>query len=224
MQPYPAEQNKTLGTLRGNDQDTQVVRFSNRDGLRHKLKKAAAAVLLLLVYFAAGKLGLRLASVNSSASPIWPPTGIALAALLILGYEFWPVILVGAFLVNITTTGTLPTSISIAFGNTLEALLGAYLVNRFAAGRQAMAHAANVFKFTLLGGLTCTAVSATVGVASLCLGHLAAWNQFSSVWLTWWLGDSTGALTWTPFLLLWMKRSDEFRRWRWWLEIAAFAA
>jgi PAS domain S-box-containing protein len=224
LQSYPAEPNNTLGTLPGNNQDTQVVRFPNRDGLKHQLKKGVTAVLLLLVYFAAGKLGLRLASVNSSASPIWPPTGIALAALLIFGYEFWPVILVGAFLVNITTTGTAPTSIAIAFGNTLEAFLGAYLVNRFAAGRQAMARAASVFKFTLLGGLTCTAVSATVGVTSLCLGHLAAWNQFSSIWLTWWLGDSTGALTWTPFLLLWMTRSDEFRRWRWWLEIGVFGA
>jgi integral membrane sensor domain MASE1 len=224
LQPYPAEQNKTLGTLRGNDQDTQVVRFSNRDGLKHQLIKGAVAVLLLLVYFAAGKLGLRLASVNASVSPIWPPTGIALAALLILGYEFWPIILIGAFLVNITTTGTLPTSISVAFGNTLEALFGAYLVNRFAAGRQAMVHVTSVFKFALLGGLTSTAVSATIGVTSLCLGHLAAWNQFSSVWLTWWLGDSAGTLTWTPFLLLWMTRSDEFRSWRWWLELAAFGA
>jgi PAS domain S-box-containing protein len=144
--------------------------------------------------------------------------------LLIFGYEFWPVILIGAFLVNITTTNALLTSISIAFGNTLEALLGAYLVNRFAAGRQAMAHVASVFRFALLGGLTSTAVSATIGVTSLCLGHLAAWNQFSSAWLTWWLGDSAGALTWAPFLLLWITRSDEFRRWRWWLELAAFGA
>jgi integral membrane sensor domain MASE1 len=87
-----------------------------------------------------------------------------------------------------------------------------------------MAHAASVFKFALLGGLNSTAVSATIGVTSLCLGHLTAWNQFSSAWLTWWLGDSAGALTWAPFLLLWMTRSDEFRNWRWWLELAAFGA
>jgi PAS domain S-box-containing protein len=222
--PHFAERNDTLATERGSDQEAPVVRFSNRDGLRRQLIKGAVAVLLLIVYFAAGKLGLRLASVNASVSPIWPPTGIALAALLIFGYEFWPVILVGAFLVNITTTDTLPTSLSIAFGNTLEALLGAYLVNRFAAGRQAMVHAASVFKFALLGGMISTAVSATIGVTSLCLGHLVTWNRFSSVWLTWWLGDSAAALTWTPFLLLWMTRSDEFRKWRWWLELATFAA
>lgn len=199
--------------------------FSIREVLsRSFIKKTAVAVLLLLLYVAAGRIGLRLASVSASVSPIWPPTGIALAALLIFGYEFWPVILIGAFLVNFTTSGVLPTSISIAFGNTLEALLGNYLVNRFAAGRQAMIHADSVFKFALLGGLTCTVVSATIGVTSLCLGHLVAWNQFSFVWLTWWLGDSAGALTWTPFLLLWATRSDEFRKWRWWLELAGFAA
>jgi PAS domain S-box-containing protein len=216
---------QNVGTAVGTDNTALIDTKFHRDApaLRF-LKKIAIAAGLLLIYFAAGKLGLRLASVNASVSPIWPPTGIALAALLIFGYEFWPVILIGAFLVNITTTSTLLTSISIAFGNTLEALLGAYLVNRFAVGRQAMAHVASVFRFALLGGLTSTAVSATIGVMSLCLGHLAAWNQFSSAWLTWWLGDSAGALTWTPFLLLWITKSDEFRRWRWWLELAAFGA
>lgn len=188
------------------------------------IKKTATAAILLLIYFAAGKFGLSLAFVNASASPIWPPTGIALAALLIFGYELWPVILIGAFLVNITTTGTIPSSIAVALGNTLEALLGAYLVRRFAGGRDAMNHPANVFKFAILGGLTSTAVSATIGVTSLCLTHLAAWSAFSSVWLTWWLGDSTGALTWTPLLLLWSTRSGDIRGRQRWLEMTAFAA
>src|SRR6266436_9440415 len=85
--------------------------------------------LLTLVYFIAGKFGLMLASLNASASPVWPPAGIALAALLLLGYRVWPVILVGAFLVNVTTAGNLATSFAIATGNTLEAVAGAWLVN-----------------------------------------------------------------------------------------------
>ncbi len=71
---------------------------------------------------------MRLAIINPSASSVWPPTGIALAALLILGYDVWPAILIGAFAVNMTTTGSVATSLGIAAGNTLEALLGAYLV------------------------------------------------------------------------------------------------
>src|SRR5205814_8381543 len=75
-----------------------------------------------------------LASLHASASPVWPPAGIALAALLVLGYRVWPAIFVGAFLVNLTTAGNVATSLAIASGNTLEAVCGAWLVNRFAGG------------------------------------------------------------------------------------------
>jgi hypothetical protein len=97
----------------------------------------ATWIVLAAVYALAGKLGLALAFVNPSASAVWPPTGIALAAILILGPRAWPGIFLGAFFVNETTTGSLSTSLAIAAGNTLEALVGAYLVNRFAGGRSA---------------------------------------------------------------------------------------
>src|SRR2546421_5635421 len=100
------------------------------------LRKLALLVLLAVIYLIAGKLGLRLAVVNPSATAVWPPTGIALAALLLAGYDVWPAIMVGAFLVNLTTTGAVPSAVAIAAGNTLEGLLGAYLVNRFARGRR----------------------------------------------------------------------------------------
>src|SRR2546425_1017245 len=95
----------------------------------------AANVILAAIYFFSGKFGLSLAFLNRSASPVWPPTGIALAAQLLFGYRLWPGILLGAFLVNLTTQGTIATTLSIAVGNTLEALAGAWLVNRFAKGR-----------------------------------------------------------------------------------------
>src|SRR3989441_12626560 len=98
------------------------------------LRKLALLVLLAVIYLIAGKLGLRLAFVNPSATAVWPPAGIALAALLVLGYPVWPAVFFGAFLVNIITAGSLPTSVGIAMGNTLEALPGCYLVNRFAHG------------------------------------------------------------------------------------------
>src|ERR1041385_1080779 len=102
--------------------------------------------VLTVIYFVAGKLGLMLASLHASASPVWPPAGIALAALVLLGCRFWPAIFVGAFLVNVTTAGNVATSLAIATGNTLEALIGAWLVNRFAGGT-------NVFD-RLEGGFT----------------------------------------------------------------------
>src|SRR2546426_10629880 len=81
---------------------------------------------LAAVYVLAGKLGLLLAFVHASATAVWPPTGIALAAFLLLGYRVWPGIFLGAFLVNLTTAGSVATTIGIATGNTLEGLAGAY--------------------------------------------------------------------------------------------------
>src|ERR1700719_5051280 len=91
-----------------------------------------ATVILAVVYFVAGKLSLKLAVVHASASAVWPPAGIALAALLLLGYRAWPAIFVGAFLVNFTTAGNVATSFGIALGNTLEAIFATWLVKRFA--------------------------------------------------------------------------------------------
>src|SRR5438874_10942198 len=90
--------------------------------------------ILSVIYFIAGKLGLLLASLHASASPVWPPAGIALAALLLLGYRAWPALFVGAFLVNVTTAGNVATAFGIATGQTLEALVGAWLGKRFAGG------------------------------------------------------------------------------------------
>src|SRR6202790_2559781 len=101
------------------------------------LKNVATVAGLAVVYFVAGKLGLQLAYVHASATPVWPCTGIAIAALLIFGYRVWPAIFAGAFFVNLTTAGTILTSLGIATGNTLEALAGCYLVIRFASGRNA---------------------------------------------------------------------------------------
>jgi integral membrane sensor domain MASE1 len=92
----------------------------------------ATLTVLTLVYFAAGRLGLSLAFINDSASAVWPPTGIALAALLVLGLGAWPAILAGAFLVNVTTSGAVLPSIAIAIGNTLEGVVGAWLIMRYA--------------------------------------------------------------------------------------------
>jgi diguanylate cyclase (GGDEF)-like protein len=168
-------------------------------------KELATLVVLAAVYFVAGKLGLRLAYVNASATPVWPCTGIALAAFLILGYRAWPAILAGAFLVNLTTAGTFATSLGIAAGNTLEGVVGCFLVNRFAAGRQVFERAQDIFKFAFLVAMVSTTVSATVGVTTLAVAGFASWNLYGPIWLTWWLGDAVGALVFTPLVLLWWE-------------------
>jgi diguanylate cyclase (GGDEF)-like protein len=172
-------------------------------GERARLRRLAWLALVCVGYIAAGKLGLSLAFQNPSATPVWPNTGIALASTLILGYRIWPAIFLGAFLVNVTTAGSAATCAGIAAGNTLEGVVGAYLLGRFAKGRQAFERLADVFKFAGLAAVASTTVSATIGVASLLLAGLAAGPGVGSIWLTWWLGDAVGALVVAPLLLLW---------------------
>ena len=169
------------------------------------LRDLLALAVLAAVYFGAGKLGLKFAFVNASATAVWPGTGIALAAFLILGYRAWPAILASAFLVNLTTAGSAATSLGIAVGNTLEGVVGYYLVSRFAGGHRAFERAQNVFKFAFLAGMVSTAVSASVGVSTLALAGFADWTRYSSIWSTWWIGDAVGAVVVTPFVLLWWE-------------------
>jgi len=172
------------------------------------------------VYIVAAKLSLRLASIHPSATPVWPPTGIAIVTLLALGSRFWPSILIGSFVVNITTVGTALTSLGIATGNTLEAVIAAYLVNRFANGRHAFERTWDILRFGLYAGVLSTMVAATFGVLSLSLGGFADWNQYWLIWRTWWLGDGAGALVFTPLLLLWAENPKPKWTERQWLEAA----
>src|SRR6266545_2859266 len=159
---------------------------------RERIARVIVAALLVALYFVAGKLGLTLAFVNASASAVWPPTGLAIAALLIFGVELWPAILIGALAVNLTTSGDVPSSIGISVGNTLEALIAARLATRFAGGRSAFERPQDVLRFTLIAA-GASAVGATIGVTSLGLTGLAPWSDLGPVWLTWWLGDLSGA-------------------------------
>jgi diguanylate cyclase (GGDEF)-like protein len=120
-----------------------------------------------------------------------------------LGRRFWPSIFAGAFIVNVTTTGSMASSLGIALGNTLEALVATALVTRFASGRHAFEKSLDVLRFGLYAGMMSTALAATIGVTSLTLGGFASWNQYGLNWRTWWLGDAAGALIFAPFLLLW---------------------
>lgn len=170
-------------------------------------KNSAAFILksglLFAVYLLSAKLGLKLAFVHASATAVWPPTGIAMAAFLVLGFRFWPAVFLGAFVANLTTAGNLATSFLIAAGNTLEGLAGAYLTARFAGGRNAFQKAQGIFKFVALAGILATTVSPTIGVTGLSLFGYAPWASYGAIWFTWWMGDMAGALIVAPLLLLW---------------------
>ncbi len=168
----------------------------------------ALIAILTVLYFIAGKFGLLFAKVNQSVSAIWPPTGIALAFVLMFGYRLWTGIFLGAFLVNFTMTGSLLTSVGIAFGNTLEALVAAYLINRFADGTEFKNSVGNTFRFIMFAGIIAPVIAAVIGCLSLLLTGFAVPNTLNYALFTWWLGDGTGALLLTPLIILWRRLSD----------------
>ena len=172
----------------------------------HPAVKVMAWVAIICAYFLAGKLSLGFASVHVSASPVWLPAGMAVALFLLLGFSIWPAILAGAFLVNITTAGSVFTSASIAVGNTLGGILGAWFVQKFAHGVHAFESPPDILKSAVLAGLLTPTVSATIGITSLTVGQYALPNEYAIIWLTWWLGDATGILIVTPAILLWAQR------------------
>jgi integral membrane sensor domain MASE1 len=165
-------------------------------------RNLATVALLTLAYYIVGRIGLRSATPNHSVTAIWLPAGISLAALLLRGKRVWPGIFIGTLLLSIKVTGIIPISIGFAIGNTLEALLGAYLVNKYANGVNAFFKARDVLRFVVFGGMLAPAFCATFGVSLLCLGGLARPTDFSMLWFVWWVGDMLGVLFLTPFLVL----------------------
>ena len=169
-----------------------------------------------VAYFVSAKVGLLLALINPSATPIWPATGVALAAVLLLGYRVSLAILLAAFLANATTAGSIATSASISVGNMLESLAGAWLINRWSDGTATFDTPIGVMRFALISLLCATPISALIGVGSLSLSGYADPGRFGSIWMTWWLGDAAGALVITPVIALWARdRSQLATKFEW---------
>ena len=158
--------------------------------------------LLAGSYFAAAKLGLDLAFATSSVTAIWPPTGIALVAILLGGWRMWPGVALGALLANVDTGIPAVTVLGITAGNTLEALAGAWLLQRLAQFDPSLRRVRDVLTLVGLAAGLSTMVSATIGVSSLLIGDAVSWGDVPSVWRTWWLGDMGGDLIVAPALLV----------------------
>src|SRR5215467_953731 len=176
--------------------------ISPRTTFRRGPNYIAGLIGIGLTYFVLAKSGLALALIHPSASPIWPPTGFALAAIVLWGYRAWPAIFLGAMMANATTNGSMSTAISIATGNSLEALVGADVMNVWSNGRDTFSTPNTVAKFAVICVVLATPISATVGITTLVIAGYAEWANFANIWLTWWLGDMIGALVVTPVVVL----------------------
>jgi len=167
------------------------------------MRRSLALLTLFVTYLAAAKLGLSLAFVHPSATPIWPPTGIAIAGVLLLGPAALPLIFLGAFIINAITAGTPVTAAVIGVGNMVEAAVGAYAIQRWASGVRMLDRVPTIFRFVAMMAPT-TATSATIGVTALSVAGFAPWTHFNTIWLTWWMGDLSGALLVVPLVLAWV--------------------
>jgi signal transduction histidine kinase len=164
--------------------------------------KVLQAALLFGVYFAAARFGLKIDSVSGFATLVWAPTGIALAALWIGGARLWPAIALGAFLVNLESGASILPAAGIASGNTLEALIGVYLLRRNGF-RPTFDSLRSALTFIFYAAILSAVISATIGVSSLWLGGVIPPEAVQETWRAWWIGDTLGALIVGPFILIW---------------------
>lgn len=152
-------------------------------------------------YFICGKLGLAVPFTDWNVSPVWPPAGIALAAVLVWGFRVWPGIALGALCVNFFSPIPHAAAFGITVGNTSGALIGAHLLHQVPGFNRSLIRLRDVLALATLGAGASSAVAATAGTVTLYSSGLHAWSGFGSSWLMWWAGDCIGVLLFAPLLL-----------------------
>jgi len=180
---------------------------ASKVGVNGESRRPASALTLLLqltvvalAYWFAASVSLKLALVHGQVTPIWPPTGIALVAILVLGLRVWPAVFLAALAVNLPIGPSALGAVSIAAGNTLAPLTAAALLRR-AGFRIQLDRLRDAAAVIVLGALVAMTISATVGTSVLVLSGAVPTGSFLSTWAVWWTGDAMGVLLVAPFLL-----------------------
>ncbi|MGY0020978.1 MASE1 domain-containing protein [Streptomyces sp. cg35] len=180
------------------------------------MEAALSTLAVAACYYVVGRLGLlgRLVVEGVVVTPVWPPTGVAVAALLVFGVRVWPGIAFGSFFVIMSLTTPQATTLVTVAGNTVAPLC-AYLLLRRVGFRPDVSRLRDGLALVFLGGLGAMLISSTTGVGlQLWTGELDS-GDFWSVWLAWWVGDAMGVLLVTPLLLLLAGLTGPFRAGRW---------
>ncbi len=181
-------------------------------------------LLLAAAYYYSARLGLKLATVSNNVTLVWPPSGIALAALLIFGDRLWPGIVVGATLTALSTDAPSGFVAGVAIGNTLAALAGAAMVRRVLGSSLSIERVTNVLGLLFFGGLASTLIGATIGTVNMSLSGLGTGVSLTTIWSTWWFGDAMGVMVLTPALLAWSEPPTKIPSLRQILEAAILLA
>jgi signal transduction histidine kinase len=200
------------------------MRPSGGSVVRDRLREAAEVVALAAIYVVVARLGLMLHAVDGFATLVWPPTGLSLAALLHFGRRLWPGVALGAFVANVLTGAPMSVALGITFGNTFEALAGAYALAHLPGFRASFDRLRDVLGLIVFAAIGSTVASATIGVTSLVLGGIVALDGAGDTWRAWWVGDLIANLVVAPLLLAWATPRNPHDPPRRALEVLALAA
>jgi PAS domain S-box-containing protein len=174
-------------------------------GQLDRKRYATLSAALFVAYVVAAKIGIELSVAEGLITPVWAPTGIALAALLLYGRSLWPAVALAAFVANVTSGASIPEAAFITVGNTLEAVVGATLLLRIDF-RPALDRVRDVFALIGLAAIASTTIAATNGTTTLLISGDVDSSEYGSAWLLWWLGDAMGNLVVAPLLLVLAQR------------------
>ncbi len=175
-------------------------------GFRRLAGQGLEIALLFVVYATTARLGLSFDALGGIATTVWPPTGIALAALTLRGLRLWPAIFLAAFAVNASVGISIWSALIIATGNTLEAVIGAVLLRRLGFDSR-LERLRDVLLLVCVAALGSTTVSATFGLLGAVLGRVRLSESYPAFWTVWWIGDVLGSLLIAPIIFTWAKTS-----------------
>lgn len=204
-----------------------VSRTSTPD-IRTAMMDVRYSLLVALVataYIVFAEIGFSMASATKQVTAVWPPTGIAVACLLVFGYRIWPGVFIGAFVSNALSHEPLLTAAAIAVGNTVGPLVGVYLLRSFWRFDPALERVGDVIAFVLIASAAGMTVTATNGTLNLALAGIVPWSAFAPTWRLWWTGDAMGVLLFAPLILTWLTPAARMRiTWAWVIEVTALGA
>jgi integral membrane sensor domain MASE1 len=179
-------------------------------------RRIARLAAIAVAYYLGARLGLRLSLVGNDVTPLWPPTGVAVAALIVFGRSYWPAVAVAALAVNLPISANPLAAVVTAVGNTLAPVVAVTLLRRVGFRRE-LDRQRDAIAIVFLGALASMLVSATIGAVTLVASGSITTAELPAAWAVWWTGDAMGVLAVAPFLLclplFWEQRRWPLRRW-----------
>ena len=193
--------------LRMTRAETAETRFPAIRGILSAGIYALELVTIVIVYVCFAEFSVVLPWINPTATPLWPPTGLALAVALLRGYRIWPALITGSFLAATLGGASTVEATFIAFGTSFAALAGAWLISRWFHGRETFRSPLDIAKFSLIAFVPTAMMSSAFAMAGVAFARDAGFEDVFATWSRWWLADGIETLLFTPVLLLWATKS-----------------